>query len=976
MLPGSKPLRPVGAGGAAAFENPKVLPNQQTGPLTVQQPATSDNTALASAGASDWSIVDSPNGPPSPTESDLYGATCVSASDCWAVGTYIAGLGNPQHTLVEHWDGSSWTIVNSPNTDSAQSNFLSGVTCVSTSDCWAVGSYGDIYQGPSPQQTLIEHWDGTSWAIVSSPNPGTTFDSPLVSVTCPSATDCWAVGSYYSYDRINHQTLALQTLIEHWDGNSWTIVSSPNTSSTQFNYLLSVSCVSQANCWAAGTYFTGSVQQTLIEHWDGNSWTIASSPNTSATQFNLLYGVACVSTGDCWAAGFYAVPAGLGSVSQTLIEHWDGTSWTIATSPNTLNTENNYLYGVTCSSASDCWAVGYYDPNPTVGVHVDQTLIEHWDGSSWAIVTSANTLPTQNNFLNGVTCVSGAAECVAVGYYYNGTDYLTLTERWDGNSWAIVTSPNPLASQRNYFTGVTCVSTSDCWAVGYYYTGTVGKAQTLIEHWNGTSWTVTSSPNTDTAHHNFLYGVACATASDCWAVGRNVPVDGNGVVAIDQTLIEHWDGTSWAVVTSPDTSPAENNVLYAVSCVSTTECWAVGHHNRIGSAPQSLIERWDGTSWAIVTSPNNSSQYHTLAGVTCASQADCWAVGYYFAGTAYQTLIEHWDGSSWAIVSSPSTLNTQANYLNSVTCASASQCWAVGSYNVTSNTAQTLIEQWDGTSWTIVNSPNISDTQNNQLFGVSCLTSSDCFAVGYYFANYADQTLIEHWDGTSWAIVSSPNSDSVIEEKNDLAAVTCASGAADCWAVGYSGVGLTLTEHYRASTPLTLTSVVSRKSHGSAGAFDVDLPLTGNPGIECRNGGTNGDYTLVFTFANTLASVTGATVSSGTGSVTGSNIDGSDAHNYMVNLTGVTNVQVITVSLAGVRDSVGNSSSVVSASMGMLLGDVNASRRVDAADVSSVRQQTLQSITSSNFRNDLNASGRIDAADVSIARQQTLTSLP
>jgi hypothetical protein len=168
--------------------------------------------------------------------------------------------------------------------------------------------------------------------------------------------------------------------------------------------------------------------------------------------------------------------------------------------------------------------------------------------------------------------------------------------------------------------------------------------------------------------------------------------------------------------------------------------------------------------------------------------------------------------------------------------------------------------------------------------------------------------------------------------------------------------------------------VVSRKAHGAAGAFDVDL--TTGSGIECRSGGTNGDYTIVFSFANQLANVAGASVTNGTGSVVSGNIDTTDANNYIVNLTGVANAQVITVSLTNVADSAGNFSSAVSAQMGVLLGDVNASGRVDAADVSLVRQQTLQPVTSSNFRADINASGRIDAADVSIARQQTLTSLP
>jgi hypothetical protein len=136
---------------------------------------------------------------------------------------------------------------------------------------------------------------------------------------------------------------------------------------------------------------------------------------------------------------------------------------------------------------------------------------------------------------------------------------------------------------------------------------------------------------------------------------------------------------------------------------------------------------------------------------------------------------------------------------------------------------------------------------------------------------------------------------------------------------------------------------------------------------------------MVFRFGNPLSSVANATVSStGTGSnptITSSAI-GVDQHEYVVNLTNIPNAQFTSVTLTGVTDSAGNTASSVTAAMGVLVGDVNGSRRVDAADVSSVRQQTLQTITISNFREDINASGRIDAADVSIARQQTLTSLP
>jgi hypothetical protein len=181
--------------------------------------------------------------------------------------------------------------------------------------------------------------------------------------------------------------------------------------------------------------------------------------------------------------------------------------------------------------------------------------------------------------------------------------------------------------------------------------------------------------------------------------------------------------------------------------------------------------------------------------------------------------------------------------------------------------------------------------------------------------------------------------------------------------------------------PLGLVSAVSRKTHGSAGTFDVDLPFSFNlpvppPGIECRAGGASGgDHTLVFTFSNMPVSGS-ATVVSGTGSVSGSPTF--SGQTMTVNLTGIANAQVIGVTL-NVTDNFGQSFADpegIPINMGVLLGDVNASRRVDAADISSVRQQTLQTVTTSNFRNDINVSGRIDAADVSIARQQALKSLP
>jgi hypothetical protein len=172
-----------------------------------------------------------------------------------------------------------------------------------------------------------------------------------------------------------------------------------------------------------------------------------------------------------------------------------------------------------------------------------------------------------------------------------------------------------------------------------------------------------------------------------------------------------------------------------------------------------------------------------------------------------------------------------------------------------------------------------------------------------------------------------------------------------------------------------LLSVASRMTHGTAGTFDIDLPQTGKIGIEDRSGGTKGAYTMVFTFANPLASVASASVTSGSGTITSSAIS-PNGFEYVVHLTGVTNAQRLTVTVTGITDTAGNFTATLPATMGVLVGDVNSTGLVDSGDVFLVRQQTGKSTTSSNFREDVNASGLIDSGDVFVVRQHTATSLP
>jgi N-acetylneuraminic acid mutarotase len=168
----------------------------------------------------------------------------------------------------------------------------------------------------------------------------------------------------------------------------------------------------------------------------------------------------------------------------------------------------------------------------------------------------------------------------------------------------------------------------------------------------------------------------------------------------------------------------------------------------------------------------------------------------------------------------------------------------------------------------------------------------------------------------------------------------------------------------------TAQSAFSRKTHGAAGTFDVPLPLTGNMGIECRSGGATNDYQMIINFATTVT-VGSASVTSGTGSVSSFSVSGSQV---TVNLTGVTNVQRITVTLFNVND--GTHMGNVPVSMGVLVGDVNGNALVNASDVSLAKSQVGHAVSSSNFREDVNANGLINSVDVALVKSKVGTALP
>ena len=270
-----------------------------------------------------------------------------------------------------------------------------------------------------------------------------------------------------------------------------------------------------------------------------------------------FHGVSCTSATDCMAVGWSAA----GGRPAPLAKRWDGTTWTAQSIPLPSGAMQAWLEGVSCTSATDCVAVGSYEDGSNPDVHGG--LIEHWDGATWTRQTFIDPSTDGVTALHGVSC-SSASACTAVGTFYAGGRRFTLVERWDGSAWRQqLTTDTPVLGD-NRFLGVSCPSSSTCTAVG-----------TVVERWNGTTWNVQQTPSTE------LAGVSCASTSICTALGGDV--------------VERWtsDG-GWRTQSVPLPAPSNEVQFTGVSCPKPNFCTAVGYYWTPGgpTGSQAFVEQY------------------------------------------------------------------------------------------------------------------------------------------------------------------------------------------------------------------------------------------------------------------------------------------------------------------------------------------------------------------------------------------------
>lgn len=346
------------------------------------------------------------------------------------------------------------------------------------------------------------------------------------------------------------------------------IVSGPNPAGSDFDELDGAAAIGTAGAWAVGfTRTAGALAfEPLAERWNGASWHLAATAPVTAGD-SRLHAVVMTGASNGWAVGETSVSTSAGTVTASLIEHWNGTAWGVVASP-AGEPAGTRLLAASSTSATDVWAVG--------ATTSTQPVIEHWNGTAWSVVTGAASA-LGNARLLGVKAIA-ANDAWAVGSQ-GARHPVPFVEHWSGTAWTEVTQP--VGGFDSSLLAVSATGSNDVWAVGAQ-----NLNQTVTEHWNGTAWTLVPSPSiTADSAQDTLTGVVDLSTGDVWAVGQTLMN-----FTTDTTLALHWDGSSWQIVASADVGTGSDFFTAVTGAAAGRPLWAIGQNGSFST----LIETTSG----------------------------------------------------------------------------------------------------------------------------------------------------------------------------------------------------------------------------------------------------------------------------------------------------------------------------------------------------------------------------------------------
>jgi alpha-tubulin suppressor-like RCC1 family protein len=532
-LSGVTAIAAGGEGAEALLTNGTVMawgldvspPAAVTGLTGVSAVAAGQNFLLALQDGTVMSFVEGSNGAPFSTPAPVPGVTGATA---------IAAGGQFGLALVAGGMVSAWGDDNFGQLGDGTVSFggpLGAVTVKGLTGAKAIAAGGDqaiaLMAGTSPAASGRNGPFSSIWRMAADPrnrnDDGLTVTF-LTGVSAASNTDAWTVGF--------HSLASSQPLAEHWNGHVWRLAAVPLPAGATTAQLNGVDELSPANVWAVGSSSADGTQQPLIEHFNGTAWSVAASPDTGGGTFDSLNAIAGTGPDNLWAVG--------SDNGSALVEQFNGTTWALSPLPS-LGAAGSLVNftGVSADSADDAWAVG--DAEGGTDNNGENVAI-HWNGQAWTAVP--------------VPCV---------------------------NNDKIVTSCNLKIINR--MSAVAAISPSDVWATGNQSdtAGAAGINVPYLLHWTGSAWSLVKTPNPGGGSGAFgavgslFNGITALSAADVWVAGQSEYEDGSFL-----TLTEHFNGTSWSVAPSLDPGSVldlPDNTFSAISGVSPHTLFAVGRQD-------------------------------------------------------------------------------------------------------------------------------------------------------------------------------------------------------------------------------------------------------------------------------------------------------------------------------------------------------------------------------------------------------------
>lgn len=361
-----------------------------------------------------------------------------------------------------------------------------------------------------------------------------------------------------------------------------------------------------------------------------------------------------------------------------------------------------------------------------------------------------------NDYFNGDSCTSSSF-CMAVGAFHLNGHTPGLSEVLSGGSWVAESVPSPSRGVNIFANEVSCASPTSCLFVGDHWARQRGPFANLAEAWNGSSWRIVTARGPAGTGISALDDVACPTTRFCLAIGFA------GTHRHFQDTAYTWkNGSTWRQIRVPRPSHARNSELGGLACFSSRNCMAVGNYRSASGRYLPFAVRWHDGRWKLLTTPNVRRQRFTVfQGISCPTATRCVAVGDTVDNTRggfFHAFAEVWSGGKWHV----STLRRAPSVFFGASCPAFNRCFASGyTFPAGATFAHPLIEAWNGRSWTTqhpVQTP--APHSGDVLMHVSCVTRSDCEAVGYSFnphASNSDRTLAEMWNGHRWAVQTTAN---------------------------------------------------------------------------------------------------------------------------------------------------------------------------------------------------------------------------